>query len=97
MRRFLVSSLLLRICALIDPSRKSTGWFVVTSAKAETEGKVKAAEAEVRMAKQEASAASAGLMAEVQNSAAVDAKATALNDSAHRYARRAWVCQRPGS
>ena len=29
MRRFLVSSLLLHICALVDPSRKSTGWFVV--------------------------------------------------------------------
>ena len=31
MRRFLVSSLLLHICALVDPSRKSTGWFVVAS------------------------------------------------------------------
>ena len=30
MRRFLVSSLLLHICALVDPSRKSTGWFVVS-------------------------------------------------------------------
>ena len=29
MRRFLVSSLLLHICALVDPSRISTGWFVV--------------------------------------------------------------------
>ena len=32
MRRFLVSSLLLHICALVDPSRKSTGWFVVSGA-----------------------------------------------------------------
>ena len=30
MRRFLVSSLLLRTFELVDPSRKSTGWFVVT-------------------------------------------------------------------
>ena len=29
MRRFLVSSLLLHIGVLVDPSRKSTGWFVV--------------------------------------------------------------------
>ena len=29
MRRFLVSSLLLRTFELVDPSRKSTGWFVV--------------------------------------------------------------------
>ena len=29
MRRFLSSSLWLRSCKLVDPSRKSTGWFVV--------------------------------------------------------------------
>ena len=58
MRRFLSSSLWLRSCKLVDPSRKSTGWFVVSlSAASWMRGERETAVVSLRASRRQASKA----------------------------------------